>query len=263
MKGVFALDENLKAKPKSQMSDEERVLDLQRKLYLKAKQEKSFKFYMLYDKICSLRFLRVAYKRVKANGGAPGVDNVDFARIEEYGLDRYLDELHKELTEKSYRPQPVLRVYIPKANGKERPLGIPVIKDRIVQMSCKLVLEPIFEADFSDSSYGFRPKRSAKDAMKRIKEHLKGGKTEVLDADLSAYFDSIPHDKLMILVGQRISDRYVIKLLKKWLMSPVMENGRLTGGKKVKKGTPQGGVISPLLANIYLHLVDRLIDSPG
>jgi len=245
------------------MSDEEKVLDLQRKLYLKAKQERSFKFYVLFDKIYSWRFLKEAYRRVKANRGASGVDNVDFEQVEEYGVEKYLTGLQDELRTKTYRPQPVLRVHIPKANGKMRPLGIPTIKDRIVQMSCKMVLKPIFEADFEDSSYGFRPKRSAKDAMRRIKENLKAGKTEILDADLSSFFDTIPHDKLMILVGQRVSDRHIIKLLKMWLKCSVVENGRIIGGNKVKKGTPQGGVISPLLANIYLHLMDRLVNRPG
>jgi group II intron reverse transcriptase/maturase len=245
------------------MSDTERIRDFQRKLYLKAKQEMSFRFYILYDKISSMRFLKEAYKRVRANKGREGVDNMTFEDVENYGIAKYLTEIQQELKEKTYKPSPVFRVYIKKANGKQRPLGIPTIKDRIVQMACKIVIEPIFEADFEDCSYGFRPKRSAHDAMKKIKELLKQGYASVLDADLSSYFDTIPHDKLMILICQRISDKDVIRLIKMWLKAPVMENGRLTGGRKNKTGTPQGGVISPLLANIYLHLLDKLVNKEG
>ncbi|MCK4798405.1 MAG: group II intron reverse transcriptase/maturase, partial [Spirochaetes bacterium] len=164
-------------KPKWQMSDEERIRDFQRKLYLKAKQEKEFRFYILYDKVRTMRFLREAYKKVKANKGKSGVDGVTFKEIENYGVETYLKEIQKELEEKRYKPSAVLRVYIPKANGKLRPLGIPTIKDRIVQMSCKMVIEPIFEADFEESSYGFRPKRSAQQAITVIKQHLQEGKT--------------------------------------------------------------------------------------
>lgn len=253
------MGKNLQKKPKSQMSDEERVRDFQRNIYLKAKQEKNFRFYVLYDKVRAMRFLRVAYKRVKAKKGKPGLDGVTFQEIEKYGVEKYLRGIRKELEEKTYRPSPVLRVYIPKANGKKRPLGIPVIKDRIIQMSCKLVIEPIFEADFEDNSYGFRPKRSAHDAVRAIKEQLKSGKTELYDADLSAYFDTIPHGKLMILLGKRISDKNVLRLIKMWLKTPVNDNGRMTGGKRNKVGTPQGGVISPLLANIYLNLLDKIV----
>lgn len=252
------MEENLKAKP--HLTDEEKIREFQRKLYLKSKQEKDYKFYILYDKIKMTRFLKEAYKRVKANKGSSGVDDMTFEKIREYGEDKYLIEIQKELETKTYKPSPVLRVYIPKANGKQRPLGIPTIKDRIVQMSCKMVIEPIFEADFEDSSYGFRPKRSAKQAISKIKEKLKEGNTEILDADLSSYFDSIPHDKLMILIKQRISDNDVIKLIKMWLKTPIKENGKMSGGKKNRKGTPQGGVISPLLSNIYLHLVDKIIN---
>ncbi|MCB1167737.1 MAG: group II intron reverse transcriptase/maturase [Leptospiraceae bacterium] len=235
------------------------VRDFQRKIYRKAKQEPKFRFYSLYDKICREDFLREAYKRVRANRGSPGVDGISFADVDEGGLESFLREIRKSLMEKSYRPDPVLRVMIPKSDGTERPLGIPTIRDRVVQMSCKLAIEPIFEADFDDDSFGFRPKRSAKDAVGRIKENLKAGRHEVYDADLSKYFDSIPHTKLLKTVGQRISDQKVLHLLKMWLKAPIEEGGRMSGGKKNKRGTPQGGVISPLLANIYLNLMDRMI----
>jgi RNA-directed DNA polymerase len=258
-RSIFRLAKNLQMKPKHLQSDEERIQDFQRRLYQKSKQEKEYKFYVLYDKICSLKILRVAYKKVKANKGSPGIDGKTFADIEEYGVGKYLAEIERNLKEKTYKPMPVLRVYIPKANGKMRPLGIPVIKDRVVQMACKMVIEPIFEADFEPCSFGFRPGKSAKDAIKSIKEILKEGKAGILDADLSAYFDTIPHEKLMILICKRISDKNVIHLIKMWLKCPVMENDKLSGGKKNNKGTPQGGVISPLLANIYLNLLDKVI----
>lgn len=254
------MEENLQKKHKSQLSDFERIRDFQRKLYLKAKQDKNFRFYVLYDKIRIFRFLKEAYKRVKANKGRNGVDGISFDDIEKYGVDKYLKEIQKELEERTYRPSPVLRVYIPKSNGKKRPLGIPTIKDRIVQMSCKMVIEPIFEADFEDNSYGFRPKRSSKDAIKKIKEYLKSGNVDVLDADLKSYFDNIPHNKLMILIGKRISDKNVIHLIKMWLKASIVEDSKIIGGKSNKKGTPQGGVISPLLANIYLHLLDKIVN---
>jgi len=237
----------------------DRVQDFQRKIYRKAKQEPKFRFYTLYDKICRLEFLQEAYRRVKASKGSPGADGISFADIEERGVADFLSGIQKEIHERSYRPDLVKRVLIPKANGKMRPLGIPTIRDRVVQMSCKLVIEPIFEADFDDSSFGFRPKRSALNAMARIKENLKTGRSEVYDADLSQYFDTIPHDKLMKLVEQRISDHKVLQLLQLWLKAPIIEDGKISGGKKNRKGTPQGGVISPLLANLYLNLVDKLV----
>ena len=255
------MSEPLQERRKSQISDKERVRDFQRKLYLKAKREPGFRFYVLYDKVRLLHFLREAYRRVKANGGSAGIDGVSFTEIEDYGVAKYLSEISESLANHSYKPSAVKRVYIPKANGQKRPLGIPTIKDRIVQMSCKLVIEPIFEADFEDSSYGFRPKRSSKDAVTAIKSHLKQGKAEVFDADLSQYFDTIPHDKLLIVIGKRISDRNVIHLIKLWLKAPVSEDGKMSGGKRNKLGTPQGGVISPLLANLYLHLLDKLVNS--
>jgi group II intron reverse transcriptase/maturase len=240
--------------------DTERIRDFQRKIYLKAKREKKFRFYILYDKIISKRFLLEAYYRVRKNKGKPGIDGVNFEDIESEGINKFISELHQELKDRTYKPSPVRRVYIPKPNGKKRPLGIPTIRDRVVQMSCKIVIEPIFEADFEETSHGFRPKRKAADAIKAIKDNLEEGKTEVYDADLSSYFDTIPHDKLMILVGMRISDKYTLNLIKKWLKTPIKENGKLIGGKKNKLGTPQGGVISPLLANIYLNLFDKIIN---
>lgn len=254
-------DSSLQKKPKrSEMSDEERVRDFQRKLYQKAKQEKEYRFYVLYDKVSLKHFLREAYKRVKANRGASGVDGITFEEIEEAGLEKFIEELSIEIKTESYRPQPVRRVMIPKANGKMRPLGIPTIKDRVVQMSCKIVIEPIYEADFEDCSYGFRPKRSASDAMSAVKSNLIEDRTEVYDADLSNYFDTIPHDKLLKTISVRISDSKVIHLIKMWLKTPIEEEGKLKGGKKNKIGTPQGGVISPLLANIYLHLLDKVVN---
>lgn len=243
------------------MSSSERVQEYQRKLYLKAKQEKDFRFYILYDKIFLHYILAEAWERVKANGGSAGVDGVTFEQIELSGVEKFINELSEDLRKQTYQPLAVKRVMIPKANGGERPLGIPTIRDRVAQMACKLVIEPIFEADFEECSYGFRPNRSAKDAITKIKEHLKAGKTEVYDADLSKYFDTIPHDRLMIALKERIVDKRVLKLIEKWLKAPVYEDGQYKGGKKNKVGTPQGGVISPLLSNLYLHLLDRIINS--
>ena len=260
--GRFRLmkNSNLPREPKrSEMTGEERVRDFQRKLYRKAKEDKAFRFYSLYDKICLKHVIEEAYRRVFKNKGAPGVDGMTFSDIIRGGQTKFLEDIRQELLDRTYQPQPVQRVMIPKANGSLRPLGIPTIKDRVVQMACKLVIEPIFEADFHDGSFGFRPKRSAKDAVKRIKDNLQSGRCEVYDADLSSYFDTIPHEKLMILVAKRISDKRVLHLIKLWLKTPVMEEGKISGGKKNKKGTPQGGVISPLLANIYLNLVDTII----
>ena len=251
---------NLQIKPKHQMTDAERVQDLQRKLYRKAKQEKDFRFYVLYDKVRLPHFLREAYRRCKAKNGCPGVDGVSFKDVESYGVDKFISEIIEELENKTYKPQAVLRVEIPKANGKTRPLGIPTVKDRVVQMTVKLVIEPIFEADFEDNSYGFRPRRSAGDAVREIKKNLQEGKSDVFDADLSAYFDTIPHKELMHVVALRISDKNILHLIKMWLKTPIMEDGRPKGGKKSKVGTPQGGVISPLLANIYLHLLDKAVN---
>jgi RNA-directed DNA polymerase len=247
-------------KSKRSMTAAERVQELQEKLYCKARQEREFRFYVLYDKMYIPYMLQEAYRKVKLNDGSAGIDRQNFKDIEEQGVDEFVKELGEDLRKKTYKPSPVKRVWIEKANGGKRPLGIPTIRDRVAQMVCKMLLEPIFEADFEDSSYGFRPDRSSKDAMKSIKEHLLSGKTEVLDADLSAYFDTIPHDKLRIALQQRITDPRILHLINLWLKSPVYEDGEFKGGKKQKRGTPQGGVISPLLANIYMHLVDRIVN---
>jgi RNA-directed DNA polymerase len=248
-------------KKRKEMSSAERVQLYQRKLYLKAKQEKNFGFYVLYDKIFLHYVLEEAWKQVKANGGSAGVDGITIEKIEESGVTDFLKILSEELRQQTYRSSAVKRVWIPKDNGSQRPLGIPTVKDRVAQMACLLVIEPIFEADFEEHSYGFRPNRSAHDAIAKIKEHLKGGKTEVYDADLSKYFDTIPHERLMIVLNERIKDQRVLKLINKWLKAPVYDDGQYTGGKKNKVGTPQGGVISPLLSNLYLHLVDRIVNS--
>lgn len=246
---------------RGQIPDAERVSILQEKLYQKAKQERGYKFYVLYDKMFIPYFLREAWKSVKSNNGAPGVDGITIEKVEEYGVDGYLKELGEELRKQTYQPQAVKRVMIPKANGGERPLGVPTVRDRIAQTVCTMILEPIFEADFEDSSYGFRPGRSSKDAITAIKEHLKEDKSEVYDADLSKYFDTIPHDKLQIALKQRVADPRILKLINKWLKVSVYEDGQYKSGKDNQEGTPQGGVISPLLANIYFHLLDRIVNS--
>lgn len=235
-----------------------KLIAWRQKLSEKAKQDKKFRFYSLYSLIIHPDTLEWAWKLVRRNKGAPGVDGVRFEQIEqqEGGVERFLGELEKELKEKTYKAKPVRRVYIEKENGKLRPLGIPVIRDRVVQMAVKLIIEPIFEADFNDCSYGYRPGRSAQDAIKSIQGHLKEGKSEVYDADLSGYFDSIPHDKLMACLRMRIVDGSVLRLIRQWLEAPVLEptdKGKKHTVKRNDKGTPQGGVISPLLANLYLH----------
>ena len=236
----------------------ERIRTLQRKLYRKAKAEPAFRFYLLYDKIYREDILEHAYELARANGGAPGVDGVTFAGIEAAGLEEWLAGIRKELLAKTYRPAPVRRVMIPKPGGGERPLGIPTIRDRVVQTAAKLVLEPIFEADLDPEAYGYRPGRSGTDAIKAVHALLCRGYTDVVDADLSKYFDTIPHRELMRSVARRIVDRDVLRLIKMWLKAPVEERDddgrrRMTGGKRSRCGTPQGGVISPLLANLYMN----------
>lgn len=244
----------------------ENVRALQRKLYLKAKHQPTFRFYSLYDKVYRSDVLQRAYDLVKKNKGSPGLDGETFETIErETGKLAYCQEIKKALETRTYRALPVKRVEIPKPNGETRPLGIPCIKDRIVQMAVKLVIEPIFEADFSPHSYGFRPRRSAHQAMDAIKEGLLKGHVHVIDADLSKYFDTIPHDKLLKVVAQRIVDGQLLSLLRQWLKVKIVKvdkgkNTAVGGGKKARKGTPQGGVISPLLANIYLNILDRIWD---
>ena len=196
---------------------------LQLKLYLKAKQEKRYKFYVLYDKLSLDYILERAYRRCRANDGSPGVDGMTFEDVEEYGVQRFLEELGEDLRKRTYKPDPVKRVWIEKENGGKRPLGIPTIRDRVAQQACKMVIEPIWEADFDDSSYGFRPKRSAADAVSQIKENLKSGMHDVYDADLSKYFDTIPHDKLEVALRERITDPRVIHLIKLWLKVPIVE----------------------------------------
>jgi len=241
----------------------ESIRTLQRKLYRKAKQEPRFRFYALYDKVYRADILEHAYNLVRSNKGAPGVDGVSFAGIEaEEGRERFLLKLAEELQNRTYRANAVRRVWIPKADGSKRPLGIPTIRDRVAQMAVKLVIEPIFEADFCETSYGFRPKRSAHDAADAVAEALLYGHRHVIDADLSKYFDTIPHAKLMATVAERVSDGAVLALIKEWLKAPVSEEDErggihMSGGKGNRLGTPQGGVISPLLANLYLHLLDR------
>lgn len=248
---------DLKDNPYPQLKDKDRVRNFQLKLYCKAKQEKEFRFYVLYDKLTIPYIMREAWKKVKSNQGVNGIDEMKISDVVTYGEEKYLEEIRQELLNKTYKPSPVLRVYIPKANGKLRPLGIPTVKDRIVQMCCKLIIEPIFEADFETCSYGFRPLKSAKQAIVEIKEYLDTGYTNVYDADLSGYFDTIPHDKLMIVLSKRIADKHILKLIKSWLKTPASEDGKLT---KSNLGTPQGGVISPLLANIYLNILDKAVN---
>ncbi len=235
----------------------EKLRELQRALYLRAKKEPSFRAYALYDKVYRQDVLAHAYALCKANGGAPGPDGETFEDIEARGSEALLKELHDELKAKRYRPGPVRRVYIPKLSGGERPLGIPNIRDRVVQMAAKLVLEPLFEADFDKDSFGFRPKRSAHQALDAIREALEQGMCWVIDADVSAYFDTIPHDRLMKAVAERVVDGSMLALVKAFLEAPIVDERDGGRPKRNAQGTPQGGVISPLLANVYLNLLDR------
>jgi group II intron reverse transcriptase/maturase len=236
-----------------------KVQKLQTTLHAKAKGAPGYRFYRLYDKAYRRDILEFAYLRCRSNDGAPGVESQTFEDIEAYGRDRWLDELTTELREKTYRPSPVRRVLIPKPDGKQRPLGIATIRDRVVQMAVVLVLEPIFEADLPPEQYAYRPDHSALDAVRQVHGHVSTGHTEVVDADLSGYFDSIPHAELMKSLSRRISDRHLLALIKMWLVAPVEETDargrtrRTTRNKDESRGSPQGSPLSPLLANIYMR----------
>lgn len=246
----------------------DKLHSLRSKLHQKAKNEPNFRFYTLYDRVYRWDVLEAAWKHVGKRRKAAGIDGVRAEDIleQEHGVQNFLQQIQDELRQKSYRPSPVRRVYIEKPDGGQRPLGIPTLKDRVVQMALKLIIEPIFEADFHDCSYGYREGRGAKDALQEIRQNIKKGFNEVYDADLKGYFDNIPHDKLMACVRKRITDRNVLRLLRGWLETPVIETdgqGKKQPPQKSDKGTPQGGVISPLLANLYLHWFDELFHRKG
>ena len=242
----------------------EKVQQLRWKLHQKAKEEPKFRFYALYDRVYRKDVLETAWDLVGKKKKAPGIDGLRAEDVleKENGVIDFIDQIQEELRAKTYRPSPVKRVYIPKPDGSKRPLGIPTLRDRVVQMAVVLLLEPIFEADFKDCSHGFRPKRNAHEALSEIREHLKSGRQAVYDADLKSYFDTIPHDKLMASVRMRVVDRSVLKLIERWLKAPIIECDEQSGKPKgppsaSTSGTPQGGVISPLLANVYLHWLDK------
>jgi group II intron reverse transcriptase/maturase len=238
----------------------EKIQEFQRKLYEKAKANPKYKFYSLYDKTYRMDILEEAYHKAKTNGGTCGVDGETFEEIETNGRTEYIAVLQRELKEEQYKPKPVKRVYIPKADGKKRPLGIPTVRDRIVQTAFLIILEPIFESDFSETSFGFRPKKSAHGAIREIYKYLNWGCEEIYDVDLEKYFDRVEHWKLMNLLAQRISDGKILNVIKQWLSSGYVEEDQR---RQSKRGTPQGGVISPLLANVYLNPVDKAFERNG
>lgn len=235
------------------LTPDESVREFQRKLYLKSKKDKSCKIYSLFDKVCREDVVKEAWKRVKANKGAPGIDRKTIEEIE-LKQEEFLEEIRRELKAGTYEPKAARRVWIPKRDGKKRPLGIPTIKDRVIQTAVKIVIEPVFEADFKTHSYGFRPKRNCQQAIQEIKKYLNWGLVNIVETDIEDFFNRIPHKKLLGMVGARIADPNILKLISKWLKCGVMEEGGL---KKTNTGTPQGGVISPLLANIYLNELDK------
>ncbi len=231
------------------------ITNLRAKLGQKAKLEPKFRFYTLYHHICKIDVLWLAWHNVKRNGGSAGIDGMTIQAIEKKGVEEFLKEIQAELKSKTYHAKPVKRVFIPKSDGKLRPLGLPTIKDRVVQAAVVLIIEPIFEEDFLECSYGFRPGKSAHEAINAIKQSIAKGQLQVYDADLKAYFDTIPHDNLMKALEMRIADRQILKLIHKWLKAPIWEPGKAM--KANDRGTPQGGVISPLLANLYMHWFDK------
>ena len=239
---------------KGQQHQHDQSRQLQRRLYLAAKRNRNRRFHALYDRLVRPDVLWRAWCEVRTNGGSAGVDGIGIEDVEREGVEGFLDGLAKDLKEKVYRPKPVLRVYIPKPDGQKRPLGIPTVRDRVVQQACRLVVEPVFEASFRDCSFGFRPRRNAGQAVGAVKAALVTG-WWVVDADIKSFFDSIDHDQLLRHVQRRVSDRRILKLIRQWLGAGVVEEGKW---QPTSQGTPQGGVISPLLANIYLHVLDSL-----